>query len=258
MGFIESLLGSGLANAITLHAIGSALKQQPINTIDMSWENEPIEDKNLPTNIQKELYQRANEALNDGNYTEATSLLIRAIRTDPNNYPECYGILGICYHLSGQFDVALECYDKTLHLEEKISRSSGDMDSNRLISSYLSKNEREQIAALARDGAFSAIEKYHLTFDSQKEKTFDKKYPTTYFKELKNTYKDLYQAVYYSSEYKATIQNLSDKCEKRESIGKGRKKVPINSDKTNTDGVSTVKRVCTHTKTDLRKKSSTK
>ena len=113
MGFIESLLGSGLANAITLQSIAGALKEASPNS--GVYERKP--DIPPRTGIQKELLERAGKAIKGKKYDVALPLLIRALKLDPN-YLYYYSALGVCYHNLGKLDIALECYDKALDLAE--------------------------------------------------------------------------------------------------------------------------------------------
>jgi tetratricopeptide (TPR) repeat protein len=148
MGFIESLLGSGLANAITLHSVASAFKESRSYpsadaSIDASevadaLSQESADQRRLRyvaqrTGIQKELLQRAEKALNEGKYDIALPLLIRALKLDPL-YLYYYGALGVCHQNQGKFDIALECYDMALDLADKASLS----DLNKYIKSIQS------------------------------------------------------------------------------------------------------------------------
>ena len=155
MGFIESLLGSGLANAITLHAVSDSFKDarvtlpisiqstgRPTNnaTIDPSSVASLIADVLISkssearqlkyfadrTGIQKDLFYRAEKAIVSEKYDEALPLLIRAFRLDPL-YIFYYSALGVCQHNQAKFDVALECYDVALDLADR-ARSSENHD----------------------------------------------------------------------------------------------------------------------------------
>jgi tetratricopeptide (TPR) repeat protein len=114
MGFIESLLGSGLANAIALHSVAGAFKEASIN----SYVSEEQFTDIPRAGIQKELFERAEKAIKSEQYIIALPLLIRALKLDPR-YFYYYSALGICYQNLGNIDIALECYDKALDLVSK-------------------------------------------------------------------------------------------------------------------------------------------
>mgnify|MGYP000303553521 CR=1 FL=1 len=114
MGFIEALLGSGISGAIALKATADAFKEESTG-LGMYYRPESPER----TGIQKELLDRALKAIKREKHQEAIPLLIRAIKLDPY-YPIYFSTLGNCYLSLGQYDIALECYDKTLDLDGKV------------------------------------------------------------------------------------------------------------------------------------------
>lgn len=69
--------------------------------------------------IQRKLFQRARKAFEGKKYEAAIPLLIRAIRLNPY-YPPYYTALGTCYKNLGQYEDALECYDRALDLDGKM------------------------------------------------------------------------------------------------------------------------------------------
>ena len=79
MGFIESFLGSGLANAVTLRSIGDAFKEQSAK----SHANVKLEFTEPPTGIGKKLLEQVFEKMEDMKYKEALPLIFRAIELDP-------------------------------------------------------------------------------------------------------------------------------------------------------------------------------
>ena len=204
MGFIESFMGSGLANITALHEAGNALKNTQLS-VDMDiplMPREPKEQIDLPSDVQKGLYGRALEALNKGDFETAAPLLIRAIKIDPYNYPECYGALGVCCHISGKFDIALECYDRALHLYDRRKRAISDTNSNNILSSYLPQKDADQVNI--------------MTIDNVRENKREIMEIDPDWKSPESWYESTYTWMYYPE----LIRRLSEKCEKREGVKK--------------------------------------
>jgi len=204
MGFFESFMGSSLANIIGLNEVGNALKntQLSVNMDIPVMPREPKEQIDLPSEVQKGLYGRAIKSLDQGNYEVAIPLLIRAIKIDQNNYPECYGVLGVCFHISGKFDIALECYDRALHLYDRRKRAISDTNSNNILSSYLPQKDADQVNI--------------MTIDKVREHKREIMERNPNWESPESWYESTYTWMYYPE----LIRRLSEKCEKRESINK--------------------------------------
>jgi len=121
MGFFESFMGSSVANLVTLKAIGDSSRESiNSNNVDPTpqiiSQNEPI----IASYVQKYLFGRALETIENREYEIALSLFKRILKLDPYHFPIYYGYLGVCLHCLEQYDSALECYDEMLDLADKM------------------------------------------------------------------------------------------------------------------------------------------